>query len=309
MKLSKSLAELDAAADELLAKSRKFKVSKAQAEEDELKPEEVSEIAQDTEDEESQDEESQDEESQDEESQDEESQDEKAEKKEKAKAEKKKKAEPEPEEEESEEEESEEEEPEEEEKAESEEIEKSIKSEFMDEGVIRERVNDSEFISAVVDVFSKSLGDMQYEFMTQKKSQSAANEVLTKSLQAVVEANAALQRDNKRLAQKLAKLEKSICNSLDSMRDSLEEFSSRPVGMRKSLASVSVHDRSFDHSLQGQNVNMGFESLNKGQVLDILNNELYSGNQSVTPQDIIAYESGAPLRPQLQSLVSSKCRL
>ena len=281
MKLSKSLAELDAAADELLAKSRKSKVSKAQAEEDELKPEEVSEIAQDTEDEESQDE----------------------------KPEEEEKAESEPEEEEKAESEPEEEEPEEEEKAESEEIEKSIKSEFMDEGVIRERVNDSEFISAVVDVFSKSLGDMQYEVMTQKKSQSAANEVLAKSLQAVVEANAALQRDNKRLAQKLAKLEKSICNSLDSMRGSLEEFSSRPVGMRKSLASVSVHDRSFDHSLQGQNVNMGFESLNKGQVLDILNNELYSGNQSVTPQDIIAYESGAPLRPQLQSLVSSKCRL
>ena len=253
MKLSKSLAELDAAADELLAKSR---ASKAQAEEDELKPEEVSEIAQDTEDKESQDEK-----------------------------------------------------PEEEEKAEPEEIEKSIKSEFMGKGEIRERVKDSEFISAMVDVFSKSLGDMQYEVITQKKSQSATNEVLAKSLQAVVKANAALQQDNRRLSQKLTKLEKSICDSLDSMHRSLEEFSSRPVGMRKSLASVSIHDRSFDRSLQGQNVNMGFESLTKGQVLDVLNNELYSGNQGVTPQDIIAYESGAPLRPQLQSLVSSKCRL
>lgn len=283
MKLSKSLAELDAAADELLAKSR---ASKAQAEEDELKPEEVSEIAQNTKDEEPQDEKPEEEE-------------------------KEEKAEPEEEKEEPEKVEKEEEgtEPEEEPAETSEEMEKSIRNNFMDEGTIRERVNDSEFISAVVDVFSKSLGDMQYEVMTQKKVQSATNEVLAKSLQAVVEANAALQQDNKRLAQKLAKLEKSICDSLDSMRGSLEEFSSRPVGMRKSLASVSVHDRSFDHSLQGQNVNMGFESLNKGQVLDILNNELYSGNQSVTPQDIIAYESGAPLRPQLQSLVSSKCRL
>ena len=272
MKLSKSLAELDAAADELLAKSR---ASKAQAEEDKLKPEEVSETAQEDEEPESKSESEEDEEPESEEDEEPESKSE------------------------------EDEEPE----SKSEEIEKSIKSEFMGKGEIRERVKDSEFISAMVDVFSKSLGDMQYEVITQKKSQSATNEVLAKSLQAVVKANAALQQDNRRLSQKLTKLEKSICDSLDSMHRSLEEFSSRPVGMRKSLASVSIHDRSFDRSLQGQNVNMGFESLTKGQVLDVLNNELYSGNQGVTPQDIIAYESGAPLRPQLQSLVSSKCRL
>ena len=120
--------------------------------------------------------------------------------------------------------------------------------------------------------------------------------------------NKSLMADNERLTRRLSKLEKSVSKGFDRIMDSLDDISCHPVSMRKSLASISVHDRDFDRSLNGQRTVDTFASLSKSQVLDVLNNELYSGNQNVKPSDIISYESGAPLRADLQSLVERKCR-
>ena len=71
---------------------------------------------------------------------------------------------------------------------------------------------------------------------------------------------------------------------------------------------VPIYDRDFGMSRDGVKAVGGFDSLSKSQVMTILNSELYAGNQNVTAQDIISYESGAPLRPDLQSLVASKVK-
>lgn len=187
-------------------------------------------------------------------------------------------------------------------------LEKSIRDDFESDESIRQGMENSEFYAAVVDIFAKSLGDMQYDVQHTGRAQAAATEVLVKSLQAVMQTNRMLQADNDRLTRRITKLEKSINQGFERIMDSLDDISSQPVGMRKSLASISVHDRDFDRSLNGQKTIGGFDSLSKSQVLDILNSELYSGNQNVTAQDIISYESGAPLRPNLQALVASKCK-
>lgn len=189
-----------------------------------------------------------------------------------------------------------------------EEIEKSIKDDFEAEESIKKGIESSEFFASIVDIFAKSLGDMQYDVQSQGRKQSSSVEVLAKSLGAVMQANQSLKADNERLTRRINKLEKSITQGFEKVMDSLDEISAQPAHMRKSMASVSVHDRDFDRSLNGQQIVGGFESLSKSQVLTVLNNELYSGNQNVTPQDIISYESGAPLRQDLQSLVANKCK-
>lgn len=189
-----------------------------------------------------------------------------------------------------------------------EDIEKSIKDDFEAEEPIKKSMETSEFLASVVDIIAKSMGDVQYDVQSQGREQSAATEILAKSIGAVMQANQSLKADNERLTRRINKLEKSITQGFEKVMDSLDEISAQPAHMRKSMASVSVHDRNFDHSLNGQQTVRGFESLSKSQVLTVLNNELYAGNQNVTPQDIISYESGAPLRHDLQSLVESKCK-
>lgn len=310
MKLTKSLAELDAAADELLAKSKAAeKLKKADEDDDEVTPEEVSEdatVTPDTEDAEDADTEKDEEQEEQEEQEEPEEDKEQDEEDEEEPVKKSEDTEPE-----------EDEEPDEDEEPEDnpDNLEKSLKSDFESDDVIRNGVEQSEFYAAIVDIFAKSLGDMQYDVQHQSRAQAAATDILAKSLKAVINTNRTLQSDNNKLTKKLNRLEKSMSSGFESMSQelervmsSLEEISSQPVGMRKSLASISVRDRDFDQSINGQKTIGGIETLSKSQVLDILNTELYSGNQNVTPQDIISYESGAPLKPHLQSLVASKCK-
>lgn len=289
MKLTKSLAELDTAADELLAKSKA--AEDGGKGDEELTPEEVSDDSTATPDSEEGAGEGSDEEL------------------EKCTDGVKKSDEPEQLEKSDDGEEPSEPEPEEgEEEPTADEMEKSLKDDFQANEVIAQGMEDSEFFSAVVEVLTKSLSDVQYDTMMAAKEAGAANEVFAKSMNAVLVANAALRADNERLTRRINKLEKSISQGFDKIMDSLDEMSSQPAHMRKSMRAVNVHDKDFGASLDGVQTAGGFESLSKSQVMNILNSELYGGNPNVQATDIISYESGAPLRPDLQALVASKAK-
>lgn len=286
MKLTKSLAELDQAADELLAKSKAAEDG-GKGDEENLTPEEVSDDSTATPDSEEGAGEGNDEE-----------------------LEKcndsgvKKSDEPEQLDEDGKGDESGEEEPEQEQTADD--MEKSLKDDFQANEVIAQGMEESEFFSAVVEVLTKSLSDVQYDNMVAAKEAGAANEIIAKSMNAMIVANAALKADNERLTRRINKLEKSITQGFEKIMDSLDEMSSQPAHMRKSMRAVNVHDKDFGASLDGVQTSGGFDSLSKSQVMTILNNELYGGNPNVQATDIISYESGAPLRPDLQALVASK---
>lgn len=187
-----------------------------------------------------------------------------------------------------------------------EDVEKSIKDDFQANDTIAKSMEDSEFISAVVEVLAKSLSDVQYDAQAQHKSTVQANDIMAKSLLALTAANQTLRADNEKLTRRINKLEKSVTQGFEKVLDSLDEISSQPAHMRKSVQSIQMHDRDFGSSLNGTAIPTGFDSLSKSQVMSVLNSELYNGNQNVTPTDIISYESGAPLRQDLQSLVVSK---
>ena len=284
MRLTKSLAELDAAADELLAKSKAAEEESADEEkEEEVKPEEVSEEATSDEKEEA------------EETEDKEETVEKSEESDELSEEEDEKSE-------------ETDEDGDEEEGTAEDVQKSFQEDFEADETIKKGVGDSEFNAAVIEILAKALGDMQYDIHRSGKTQGAATDILAKSLQAVMQTNQRLQADNDKLTRRINKLEKSINHGFERVMDSLDEISSQPASMRKSVASIAVHDRDFGQSLNGHKTVTGFESLSKAQVLGVLNAELYAGNQNVTPSDIISYESGAPLREDLKALVSNKCR-
>lgn len=296
MKLTKSLAELEAAADELLKKSKNAKDDDEKTSEDtgDVTPEEVSDSGSSTDEDKNIEDENQDEDAVDE--------------KEVALAEEVedpedddvKKSEDKTDEEEDTDDEDDELTPEE--------VEKDVKEDFESDELVKKSMENSEFLSSVVDILAKSMSDVQYNVHVGNKAQSAASEILAKSIQAVMTSNKTLKEENERLTRRINKLEKSISAGFEKVMDSLDELASQPAHVRKSMASVSVVDRDFDRSLNGSAVIGGFESLNKSQVLAVLNNELYAGNQNVSPSDIISYESGAPLRQDLQALVVSKCK-
>lgn len=189
-----------------------------------------------------------------------------------------------------------------------EDYEQSVKDDMEADDTVKKSMVNNAFLSAIADILAKSLGDVQYGVHTQSKQQEAVSDVLAKSLQAVIASNQSLQSDNERLTRRLNRLEKSVNKGFDKLMDCLDDMASRPAYMRKSVSSIAVHDRDFGSSINGTPVMQGFESLSKSQVLTILNNELYSGSPSVTPNDIISYESGAPLREDLKTLVASKYR-
>ena len=290
MKLTKSLAELDSAADELLAKSKAAEDG-GKCDEENLTPDEVSDDSTATPDSEEGAGEGNDDDLE----------------KCNCKDGVKKSDEPEQlDDGDNNDDESGEEEPEEEQTAD--EMEKSLKDDFQANEVIAQGMENSEFFSAVVEVLTKSLSDVQYDTMTAAKEAGAANDVLAKSMNAMIVANAALRADNERLTRRINKLEKSISQGFDKIMDSLDEMSSQPAHMRKSMRAVNVHDKDFGASLDGVQTAGGFDSLSKSQVMTILNSELYGGNPNVQATDIISYESGAPLRPDLQALVASKVK-
>ena len=311
MKLTKSLLELDNVANELLAKSNakesqddNLETKDVEDTQDELKPDDISkntsastdkEVDKDKSKEEDEDENVDTHDSEDEEDENEDVD------KDKSKEEDVDTHDSEDEEDENENEEDEDEET-------PEDYEQSVKDDMEADDTVKKSMTNNAFLSAIADILAKSLGDVQYGVHTQGKQQEAVSDILAKSLQAVITSNQSLQSDNERLTRRLNKLEKSVNKGFDKLMDCLDDMASRPAYMRKSVSSIAVHDRDFGSSINGVPVIQGFESLSKSQVLSILNNELYSGSPSVTPNDIISYESGAPLREDLKALVASKYR-
>nr|DAN40035.1 MAG TPA: hypothetical protein [Herelleviridae sp.] len=298
MKLTKSLAELEAAADELLKKSKNAKDDeKASEDTGDVTPEEVSDSGSSTDEDKDIEDENQDEDAVDEKEvalaeEVEDPEDEDVKKSDSDKTD----------------DEEDSDEDDDEEDLTPDEVEKDVKEDFESDELVKKSMENSEFLSSVVDILAKSMSDVQYNVHAGNKAQSAASEILAKSIQAVMTSNKTLKEENERLTRRINKLEKSISAGFEKVMDSLDELASQPAHVRKSMASVSVVDRDFDRSLNGSAVIGGFESLNKSQVLAVLNNELYAGNQNVSPSDIISYESGAPLRQDLQALVVSKCK-
>ena len=178
---------------------------------------------------------------------------------------------------------------------------------FSEDEDIAKGVDTSEFQAALVTSIVKALGEIQYDFHNKGKSDAKVTDILAKSIKAVIDTNSALKEENDRLSSRVAGLEKSLDQGFSRIMETLESLSNQPAHMRKSVGSINVLDKDFNKSVNGNGAD-SFDSLSKSQVMSVLNNELYAGNSLVQPSDIISYESGAPLRPELKTLVVNKSK-
>ena len=188
-----------------------------------------------------------------------------------------------------------------------EDVQKSIEDDFQSDVDIIKGIENSEFQAAMIATLVKSLGEIQYDINQNKRAASTTSAVLAKSLQAALATNQKLMADNEKLVRRVNKLEKSLSQGFEKVMDAIDGISVEPAHVRKSVSTINVHDRNFQKSLGSDSVG-GFENLSKSQIVNVLTNELYAGNQLVSPADIISVESGAPLRQELRDLVANKCK-
>ena len=188
-----------------------------------------------------------------------------------------------------------------------EEFQNEVQESFQEDEDINKGVETSEFQAALVTSIVKALGELQYDFHNKGKLDGKVNDVLAKSFRAMINTNSTLQAENEKLSKRLEKLEKSMEKGFGSIMEAIDSMSTQPAHMRKSVGSINVYDKDFNQSVNGKSVD-SFDSLSKSQVMSVLNNELYAGNSMIQPSDIISYESGAPLRPELKTLVVNKCK-
>ena len=179
-------------------------------------------------------------------------------------------------------------------------IQENLTEDFVTDADLAAGVRNSEFQAALVCQLVKSLGDIQFDMGKQNKANNSATSILAKSLYSIISANNNLRAENQRLTRRVNSLEKSMRKGFEDVLGAIDSIGSQPAHDGKSV--ISVHDRNFQKSL-GNTPNL---NLSKSEILDILSDEMYSGSNKVTVSDIIGYESGAPLRPELKALVAAK---
>lgn len=190
-----------------------------------------------------------------------------------------------------------------------------VKKSFLNNKELAKGMQNSEFYGALVSVMSDALSKSFNKLNDMQDTSNKSSDILAKSLMATIEMNKSLgqqvvklKRDNKVMSRNITKSLEDIKESiaeLGEMKDMLESMASQPQ-VRKSVGNISVMERNFQKSINGQGADM---NLSKSEVLGILNDELFKGNPMVTAQDIIGYESGAPLRQELMGLIANKQRM
>ena len=126
-----------------------------------------------------------------------------------------------------------------------EDVQKSIEDDFQSDVDIIKGIENSEFQAAMIATLVKSLGEIQYDINQNKRAANNTTSVLAKSLQATLAVNQKLLADNERLVRRMNKLEKSFTQGLERIMDSIDDISIEPAHVRKSVNSISVYDKDF----------------------------------------------------------------
>ena len=100
----------------------------------------------------------------------------------------------------------------------------------------------------------------------------------------------------------MADILKSIGGQVTELNNRLNTLENQPQG-RKSVGNLNVFDKNFKKSAGAQG-----ETLSKSEIGAILADELFKGNPNVSKQDVIRFESGAPLRPEVQALLNNRAK-
>lgn len=152
----------------------------------------------------------------------------------------------------------------------------------------------SNFLSEMTSSLNKSLDDLQKCISNSDESNQGALGTFAKSFLAIVDSQKALMDSNNALGE----LVKSMNTTIDSLSKRIEDMEEQPT-MRKSVRDINVHNKDFAKSLSSEKTD-----LSKSQKLEIMNDLLRKGD-TVVPMDIIGYETGSPLRPEVEEKINA----
>lgn len=152
----------------------------------------------------------------------------------------------------------------------------------------------SAFLSEMTSSLNKSLDDLQKCINDSDESNQGALGTFAKSFLAIVDSQKALMDSNNTLGE----LVKSMNATIDSLSKRIEDIEEQPT-MRKSVRDINVHSKDFSKSISSDKT-----ELSKSQKLDIMNDLLRKGD-TVVPMDIIGYETGSPLRPEVEEKINA----
>lgn len=188
--------------------------------------------------------------------------------------------------------------------AEGESGEAGIRKSFESDPDIAESLKSGVFAASIVDVLVKSLANIteQVNGVRQSVTKLAeANAELAKSLAADKSGEDMAKSEG--ASKRIEDIEKSLNDRMESIQKVLNDMTSP---MRKSVAGVTVKERDFHASVEGVQApaSSGFsvDAADKREVLGMMTKSLMSGEQSpITSLDIVSFESGSPLRPEVKS--------
>ena len=155
----------------------------------------------------------------------------------------------------------------------------------------------SEFLAALVEATTESIGGMNKKLNKSMDENSAVLGTFAKSFQAIASSQEYLIKSQIQLDNLL----KGMSQSIDTLSQKVEELEGQPT-MRKSVQNIHVMEKDFKKSVG----DFTEETLSKSQILGKLNDFLMKGDPTVTVGDIVGFESGAPLRPEVKTLIGIK---
>lgn len=172
-------------------------------------------------------------------------------------------------------------------------------------------------ISSKLDTFSDT---MVKSMQVSDTKATALTEVIAKSLKVIIDANKRILDENKALKKSIADIQEQLTSTTanESINKSIGELTDIVNNLVTTQEQDSHQPARVRKSFQGQALERDFSAsrgevadelpLSKSEISDILTQELISGSQIVKSEDIISFESGAPLRASIKQLLKNKLK-
>lgn len=173
-----------------------------------------------------------------------------------------------------------------------EETKKSITEEFESNETIAKSLEVSEFLSEFTRVHTGVLDNLREDVVKSLETSTHTATILAKSFNAIMKSQEGLTNLVKSQANEL----KEAQNLIKSLQERLDDVEKQPA-VRKSV--VTTLEKSFEHSA-GITSEGAKQELSKSEKIQRLTDMAISGQNGVTVNDVVTYESTGQLRPDLE---------
>lgn len=146
----------------------------------------------------------------------------------------------------------------------------------------------SDFLSEFTRIHGAVIDGLRGDVEKSLNTSTQTSTVLAKSFNAIMKSQNAL-----------AESQKELSKSIQGIQERLDHVEKQPVGRK---AQISVMEKSFNHSAGIEEVS---EEMSKSEKLSKLSDMVMAGENGVTINDVVSYESSGTLRPEIEELLKN----